>query len=157
MLVVSYIFKKERLHIHIPRLRKILQNREYLSYCIHRPIFLTKSFFLVYSWILSRTRQLPQSAQIEVNRVINSILYLNNAYYEQADQSDDGCFYFPEPSPDEVVEFRNQCDDTIPVVSNFNIAAVGIFIYLPHILCKKDTFDSKECSSVFQMYFFSCV
>ncbi|XP_026333313.1 uncharacterized protein LOC113240270 [Hyposmocoma kahamanoa] len=77
----------------------------------------------VYSWILSRTRQLPPSAQIEVNRVINSILYLNNAYYEQADQTDDGCFYFPEPSPDEVVEFRNQCDETIPVVSNFDIAA----------------------------------
>lgn len=81
----------------------------------------------VYSWILSRTRQLPQSVQVQVNQVINSIVDLNDAYYQPADQSDDACFYFPEPSPDEVVEFRNECDENIPVQSNFNITAVNIF------------------------------
>lgn len=109
----------------------------------------------MFSWIVSRTRQLPESAQIEVNQVINSIIDLNHVYYQQTDQTDDGCFYFPEPSPDQVVEFRNPCDESIPVVSDFNLLAVSIFIYLPQVLCKTQIFDSKELSCAFKVYFAS--
>lgn len=106
----------------------------------------------MYSWILSRTRQLPASAQIEVNQVIDSIIDLNNAYYEETDRTDEGCFYFPVPSPDEIVEFRNPCDETIPAVSNFNISAVRIFSYLPYVLCMEVAASSMQLSPVVNVW-----
>lgn len=97
-----------------------------LPICRYRTIFEAKFFLLVYSWILSRRRELSWFSQEEVNQIIDSILDLNHIYFHQTDQTDDGCFYFPEPSPDQLVEFIGPCDDSIPVVENFDIPNVRI-------------------------------
>ncbi|XP_038206910.1 uncharacterized protein LOC119828739 [Zerene cesonia] len=75
----------------------------------------------VYSWILSRTSTLPSQAVTNINRVIDSIDVLNNQYYQDVDQSDAACFYYPEPEPNKPVVFRGQCDENVAVVTNFNI------------------------------------
>ncbi|CAG4957190.1 unnamed protein product [Colias eurytheme] len=77
----------------------------------------------VFSWILSRTSALPAAVVPNVNRVIDSIDVLNNQYYQNVDQSDAACFYYPDPQENTPVIFRGQCDENITVVTNFNIVA----------------------------------
>ncbi|CAB3249407.1 unnamed protein product [Arctia plantaginis] len=73
----------------------------------------------LYSWILSRQRTLNQTAQIEVNNLIDSILELNNIYYLPTDQSLQGCFFLPEPNGRPVV-FRGQCEmNNASAMTNF--------------------------------------
>ncbi|XP_075983119.1 uncharacterized protein LOC142981240 isoform X2 [Anticarsia gemmatalis] len=75
----------------------------------------------VFSWILSRTRQLSAASQTQVDQVVNAIMDLNYAYYAPTDQSDTGCFYFPEPTGQPVI-FPGQCDPNIRAMPNFDAA-----------------------------------
>ncbi|XP_045453252.1 uncharacterized protein LOC123662453 [Melitaea cinxia] len=84
---------------------------------------INETFRSVYSWKLSRTQTLSPAANTAINTRIDQIDVLNNTYYEDIDQSDNACFYLPEPTDNEPVEFVGQCDETIPVVQNFNISA----------------------------------
>ncbi|XP_052744153.1 uncharacterized protein LOC112046433 [Bicyclus anynana] len=77
----------------------------------------------VFSWKLSRTRELNSAAKIAINNKIATIDVLEDKYYEPIDQSDTACFYLPTPIPDQPVEFPGQCDETIGVVQNFNAEA----------------------------------
>lgn len=79
----------------------------------------------VFSWILSRQRELNSEAQMNVSKVIDSLLELNNAYFLTTDQSSEGCFYFPEVNPNAPVRFRGKCDETIQAVPNFNPVLVN--------------------------------
>ncbi|KAI8424832.1 hypothetical protein MSG28_006760 [Choristoneura fumiferana] len=74
----------------------------------------------VYSWITSRTRQQSAAAQVAVTALVDSIMDLNAMYYETTNQSDDGCFFFPEVLPDQPVVFRGLCDMSIPAIADFN-------------------------------------
>lgn len=78
----------------------------------------------VWSWKLSRDTTLSQTANDNINQIINNIDVLNARYYYDIDHSESGCFYFPEASNNEVV-FRGQCDENIPVVQNFDAARVS--------------------------------
>lgn len=84
--------------------------------------------FTVYSWKLSRTKQLSVVANTSINNTIASIPVLDNKYYEDIDQSDEGCFFLPELSPGSPVEFVGQCDPNITVVQNFDPVRVSITI-----------------------------
>ncbi|CAH2044979.1 unnamed protein product, partial [Iphiclides podalirius] len=75
----------------------------------------------VWSWKLSRGRQLSANATNSINQIVNRIDVLNSRYYRVVDQSDSACFYFPAPEPNTPVVFRGQCDPNIPVVTNFNL------------------------------------
>ncbi|CAG9565651.1 unnamed protein product [Danaus chrysippus] len=93
---------------------------DYSSYAIsYTCVNLADNRRRVNSWILSRSRQLSQSAQVAVDDVIRSEVELNTRFYVQTNQSDDGCFYFPEPSGQRVI-FPGQCDETIQAIANFN-------------------------------------
>ncbi|XP_063387670.1 uncharacterized protein LOC134673601 [Cydia fagiglandana] len=75
----------------------------------------------VYSWITSRTRVQTDAARAAVTEVVDSIMDLNTVYYELTDQSDDGCFYYPEHVVDQPVVFRGSCDMSIPAMANFDV------------------------------------
>ncbi|XP_061721997.1 uncharacterized protein LOC133528578 [Cydia pomonella] len=77
----------------------------------------------VNAWILSRDQELSAASQIEVNRVIASLVDLNTAYFQDTDQSADGCFYFPVHQAGQRVVFPGTCDDTIAAVPSFNLAS----------------------------------
>lgn len=83
-------------------------------------------FVTVYSWKLSRTKQLSAAANTAINSAIANVQVLDNAYYEDIDQSANGCFYLPDLAPGEPVEFVGQCDPNVPVVQNFNPVRVNV-------------------------------
>ncbi|CAG5005077.1 unnamed protein product [Parnassius apollo] len=74
----------------------------------------------VYSWILSRSRQLSATSQVAVNELINSEIDLNERFYTETNQTDEACFFFPDPAPDQPVVFRSRCDMTIPAMPAFD-------------------------------------
>ncbi|XP_063628207.1 uncharacterized protein LOC134799701 [Cydia splendana] len=75
----------------------------------------------VYSWITSRSRVQTDAARAAVTEVVDSIMDLNSVYYELTDQTDDGCFYYPEHVVDQPVVFRGSCDMSIPAMANFDV------------------------------------
>ncbi|XP_053614015.1 uncharacterized protein LOC128677296 [Plodia interpunctella] len=75
----------------------------------------------VYSWKLSRTRDLPSEYNDLFDSTIDNIDVLRNSYFWPVDQADDACFYLPDLQPGEPAIFPGQCDQTIPVVSNFDV------------------------------------
>lgn len=81
--------------------------------------------FSVFSWIVTRTRVMSDSVRLLVNEVVNSVFELNNQYYRTADQSNAGCFFYPEPVPNQAVIFRGQCDESIPALPNFDPVRVS--------------------------------
>lgn len=83
------------------------------------------SLLVVFSWKLSKTKELTSEANEAMNAAISGIPVLNEAYYFNRDQSDESCFYFPKPEPGVTVVFPGQCDPTIPVVSNFRLTDVS--------------------------------
>ncbi|XP_064074025.1 uncharacterized protein LOC113399468 [Vanessa tameamea] len=94
---------------------------DYVSYalaysCVNR----NDDFTGVYSWKLSRTKQLTAAANNAINSVIENVVVLDNRYYERIDQSDEACFYLPDAVPNQPVEFEGQCDENISVVQAFN-------------------------------------
>ncbi|KPI92172.1 Apolipoprotein D [Papilio xuthus] len=92
-------------------------NNYALAYsCVNRG----NDFRAVYSWKLSRTKQLSAAANTNINNAIANIPVLDNVYYEDIDQSDEACFFLPELPPGSPVEFVGQCDPNITVVQNFD-------------------------------------
>lgn len=81
---------------------------------------------LVYSWKLSRTKQLSPIANVSINNAMANIDVLDEQYFEDIDQSDEACFFLPEVAPGEEVVFPGQCDSNIPVVQNFRAADVSL-------------------------------
>lgn len=79
----------------------------------------------MYSWKLSRNKQLNLNDNIAINNAIANVNVLDNIYYENIDQSDDACFFLPEAVPNQPVVFVGQCDENINVVQNFNVSRVS--------------------------------
>lgn len=77
----------------------------------------------MWSWKLSRTKQLSPNASAEIDRIVNNIPVLNEQYYVKRDQTKEGCFYYPEPQPGKVVELPGQCEN-VQGISNFNMSLV---------------------------------
>ncbi|XP_072929716.1 uncharacterized protein [Epargyreus clarus] len=101
----------------------------------------------VWSWKLSRTDQLTQIAQANINRIVNSVQVLNNRFFEHIDRSDEACFYYPEPNPGAPVVFRGQCDENIPAVLFFN---AGAYMNLWHDIQSYPTgFQEGTCNNAF--------
>ncbi|CAK1550413.1 unnamed protein product [Leptosia nina] len=73
----------------------------------------------VFSWKLSRSTTLTPNAQSAINNVINQVDALNDRYYQDADQSESACFYYPPVNANQPVVFQGQCDPNIPVQKNF--------------------------------------
>ncbi|XP_049878078.1 uncharacterized protein LOC126375226 [Pectinophora gossypiella] len=95
---------------------------DYINYAItYSCVQLTNNTKRVFSWILSKNRELSWETQVAVNQVVDSILDLNFNYYQPTNQTDDDCFYFPEHADDSPVVFRGECDMNIPAVPNFNL------------------------------------
>ncbi|CAF4867626.1 unnamed protein product [Pieris macdunnoughi] len=79
----------------------------------------------VYSWKLSRRQAgLSPEAVDSINKVVSDSLELWEGYYEDTDQTDKGCFHYPEYDtlPEEIV-LIGRCDDSIRGVGNFNASA----------------------------------
>ncbi|KAI5642834.1 lipocalin / cytosolic fatty-acid binding protein family domain-containing protein [Phthorimaea operculella] len=101
----------------------------------------------VFSWIVSRSPQLSNTTRAAIDQVVNSVKDLNFAYYVESDQSPEACFYYPEPSPDTVVEFRGPCDLSIPAVANFNpVAYMGLW---HDIQAYPSSFQGGQCNNAF--------
>ncbi|KAL4702780.1 hypothetical protein ACJJTC_002320 [Scirpophaga incertulas] len=99
----------------------------------------------VYSWILSRRRQLTASAQADIDKTIASEIVLNKAYYQDTARSDNDCFYYPEPVPNTPVVFRGSCDKNIPVVQNFDLEKyTGVWHYVESY---PNDFDIGSCQN----------
>lgn len=81
----------------------------------------------MYSWKLSRTRALTAAAATAINAVVSTVPVLDDRYYIVRNHTEDGCFYYPEPSSDTAVFFRGQCSDSVTVVQNFDVAAVSFY------------------------------
>lgn len=96
-----------------------------------------ESLLIVFSWKLSRTKELSSAANQEINNVTSGIPVLDQQYYINRDQSPEGCFYYPEPESGVTVIFPGQCNTTIPVVEDFNLANVSTFsnIQVVIIMC----------------------
>lgn len=80
----------------------------------------------VSSWKLGRAKTLSAAATAAMQVAIDRVQVLDNRYYIPQDQTPEGCFYYPEPQPGVPVVFPGQCDNTVPIVSNFNMAQVRI-------------------------------
>lgn len=99
-----------------------------LNQAVNRPVWIglfkhlylfNLILFTVWSWKLSRTKELTDAATNAINAKINSIDVLDQIYYQPRDQTRDGCFFYPEPVLGEPVIFPGQCDEQIPVVLDF--------------------------------------
>nr|QNT08914.1 polycalin [Spodoptera littoralis] len=75
----------------------------------------------VNSWILSRTKLPPVEHEQRINEKINSVIVLDEKYYKFDKQTEDDCFYFPDPEPGVPVIFPGQCDETVNVVPPFDL------------------------------------
>lgn len=82
--------------------------------------------FIVYSWKLSRSKQLATTNSTAITEAIANVDVLDNIYYEPIDQSDETCFYLPDLAPGEPVVIPGQCDQNISVVQNFDAASVSV-------------------------------
>ena len=87
----------------------------------------------MYSWKLSRTKELNIYNNLAINNAIENITVLDNKYYENIDQSDDACFFLPEAIPNQPVVFAGQCNENINVVQNFNVSRVSNNIILEKV------------------------
>lgn len=85
----------------------------------------TKMLFTVWSAKHSRTRELSSVNVATLNATIESNSVLHNELYQIVDQSPESCFHYPEVQGQRVI-LPGQCDLTIPVVLNFDVAAVSI-------------------------------
>ncbi|XP_047994051.1 uncharacterized protein LOC125232436 [Leguminivora glycinivorella] len=94
---------------------------DYLSYAlVYSCVNLNSDQRRVWSWKMSRTTELLPEAATNISRIVDSINVLNDRYYQEVDNTDAGCFYYPTPDGNPV-EFRGQCNESIPVVTSFEI------------------------------------
>lgn len=83
------------------------------------------SLFLVWSWKLSRTKELSNTSSIAIDNAIAGNAVLDNDYYEPVAQTDDACFYLLDIEPGEPVIFPGQCDTNIRGIENFDASRVS--------------------------------
>lgn len=94
---------------------------DYDSYALaYSCININNDFRGIWSWKLSRENTMSEAANAAINAVTENIVVLNDDYFEETEHSVDACFYLPDLEPEDPVIFTGQCDDTIPVVANFN-------------------------------------
>ncbi|CAF4867620.1 unnamed protein product [Pieris macdunnoughi] len=74
------------------------------------------------TWKLSRSRQLSETAQNEINSTMSTIRELDQRYFITRNHTEAGCFYHRDQSQTSVV-FSGRCDTTITAVPNFNLTA----------------------------------
>lgn len=82
--------------------------------------------FPVWSWKLSRTKQLTAASSTAIDNAMANIDVVENRYFQSIDQSDQACFYLPEIAAGQPVIFPGQCDTTITGVNNFSPSRVSI-------------------------------
>ncbi|XP_045485998.1 uncharacterized protein LOC110999208 isoform X1 [Pieris rapae] len=100
----------------------------------------------VWSWKLSRNRELDTNAIENINSIIRDIDVLNSRYYQTIDHSDKGCFYYPVPDG-RPVKFRGKCDESISGVTSFR---AGDYLNLWHnIESYPSTFQTGTCNNAF--------
>ncbi|CAH0594385.1 unnamed protein product [Chrysodeixis includens] len=74
----------------------------------------------VYSWKLSRSKQLSPGSNGIINEAMSKVDVLRDIYYENIQQTDNACFYYPELGPNDPVIFPGSCDANIPVLQGFD-------------------------------------
>lgn len=81
-----------------------------------------------------------------IDTAMEPITVLREEFFEVVDQSDYGCFYFPDLEPGEPVVLPGQCDSdsVIPVMTNFNASAVSFEIIL-YIIIDNNGRPKKVC------------
>ncbi|XP_059047399.1 uncharacterized protein LOC131842848 [Achroia grisella] len=89
---------------------------------IYSCINLNEDYRSVFSWKLSRTKQLSSQGNTAIDNAISNIVVLRNDYYERIDQSDEACFYLPHLEAGEPIILPGQCDPNVQVVQDFNTA-----------------------------------
>ncbi|XP_047512186.1 uncharacterized protein LOC125054377 isoform X2 [Pieris napi] len=100
----------------------------------------------VWSWKLSRNRELSTNASDTINAVIRDIDVLNSRYYSKIDHSDKACFYYP-VADGRPVKFRGQCNETISGVNSFR---PGDYLNLWHnIESYPSSFQTGTCNNAF--------
>ncbi|CAG9565650.1 unnamed protein product [Danaus chrysippus] len=101
----------------------IVLSTDYQNYALaYSCVNLTNDFRKVFSWKLSRNKFLSNESRLAINNAMANITVLENRYYENINQTNNACFYLPTPEPGKPVTFEGQCDESIPVVSNFAAA-----------------------------------
>ncbi|XP_045502895.1 uncharacterized protein LOC123699891 [Colias croceus] len=98
----------------------------------------------IYSWKLSRSRTLSATGNTAINNVMSNVNVLNERYFERADQTDAGCFYFPPVNENAPVIFPNQCDMSVRAQYNFNVTAYSGTWY--QIQRYPQRFESGDCT-----------
>ncbi|XP_045533460.1 uncharacterized protein LOC123720756 isoform X1 [Pieris brassicae] len=100
----------------------------------------------VWSWKLSRNRELSTTAIDNINSVIRDIDVLNSRYYKTVGHTDKDCFYYPVPDG-RPVKFRGQCDESI---SGVNLFRAGDYLNLWHnIESYPSNFQTGTCNNAF--------
>lgn len=70
----------------------------------------------------------PSSVNVaSINDIIESNSVLHSHLYQQVSQSDEDCFHYPEVQDQRVI-LPGQCDLSIPVFENFDVASVIFLI-----------------------------
>lgn len=87
----------------------------------------------VWSWKLSRTRQLSVEGSAAIDDAIAKVDVLKNDYYENIQQTDTACFHLPDIPPGDNVVLPGRCDLSIRGMSNFNLNRVRVRILLKYI------------------------
>ncbi|XP_026760679.3 uncharacterized protein LOC113519703 [Galleria mellonella] len=119
----AYLIDNGKLYVEYPGVQPMelwVLDTDYSSYAlIYSCIDINENERRVWSWKLGRNTYLSNDSISSIDLVMNGINVLNNRYFQTISHSADDCFYFPVPS-DEPVFFRGQCDETIPVVTDFD-------------------------------------
>lgn len=96
----------------------------------------------MWSWKLSRTKQLTATANAAINNVIATNVVLDNVYYEPIDQSDRACFHLPNLAPGEPVILPGQCDPNINAIRNFDATRVSLIYEIEKKRFQRFVFDA---------------
>lgn len=89
-----------------------------------------KLYVSVNSWQLSRSRDgLNEESTTIIDKIVLENDDLFEDYYKDMDQTNDGCFYYPDFNDQlpEEIQLPGPCDDRISAMPNFDASAVNIF------------------------------
>lgn len=87
--------------------------------------------FTVYSWKLSRSQSgLSSTAVNAINNIVSNTEDLFEGYYDNTDQTVNGCFHYPEfEELPPAIELLGPCDESITAIPNFNVTGVSYTNY----------------------------
>lgn len=83
------------------------------------------AYLAVYSWKLSRTKELLPASQDFIAEEMSLVQVLEEQYFVETDQSEDACFYLPDLTLEEPVIFIGQCNENLPTMQNFDANRVS--------------------------------